>query len=92
MSLTRFLDGQTILILASVDGLVEYVDYIPVEADTDGALKRFDNDGVYQPGSVIDDGTGLVAWVDYTPVFVVDRTVRWSSDANGFQPVNDVTP
>jgi len=92
VSLTRFLDDKPILVLSDNTGLVEYVDYLPVVEDTGGTQKRFEDDGVYVPSSVLSDGTGLVAWVDYTPVFVKVATIRWSSDAAGFQPVNNATP
>lgn len=83
-------EGKTIYPLSSVDGLVEWVDYWPVAlaASNPG---RFDNDGSYPVVAVLSSTTGKVAWVDYIPVFVVSRSTPWSTDPDGFVPMQDVT-
>jgi hypothetical protein len=82
--------GKTIYPLASVTGLTEWVNYIPVEAESANP-GRFDADGAFPVVSVLSDITGKVEWVDYIPVFVVSRTLPWRTDADGYVPFEDVT-
>lgn len=84
-------EGKTIYPLPSVAGLTEWVDYIPVEAQTLNP-GRFDEDGAFPVVQVLSDTTGLVSWVDYIPVFVVDRTRPWRAETDGFVPFQDTTP
>lgn len=82
-------EGKTIYPLPSTAGLVEWVDYIPVKANAANP-GRFDQDGSFPVIRVLTSTTGLVAWVDYLPVFVVNRTIPWTTEIQGYTPFQSV--
>ena len=71
--------------LPSVDGLVAYVDYIPVIATTttdEFYEDRYDEDG-YIGCNFLSSISGLTAWIDYIPCYVItDTEVNWNTGAN----------
>ena len=75
--------------LSDVTGLQEWVDYIPVQVETQNdALKNKTDVGGYKEVNSLASDTGLLAWVDYTPVYLVtDRTKPWQCDPDGYIPV-----
>ncbi len=85
-------DNKDIYPLASVTGLVEWVDYLPVQLQaTPNRLNSTDNNGALHASSVLASITGKVKWVDYIPVYVVARTVPWYVGPTGYIPYDDVT-
>jgi len=84
-----FIDGRRIYLLASVSGLKEWTDYIPVAAGGAGRASSFDYTGYEVPSEVLTSVAGLVAWRDYIPVYeVTGRTKPWSTDAAGYMPAD----
>lgn len=83
-------EGKTIFVLSDVSGLTEWADYLPVmEASTNPG--RFDNDGAFPVVQVLETPEGLTAWADYIPVYLVVRTIPWSTEPEGYIPFEDVT-
>lgn len=79
-------EGKTVLILSDITGMREWEDYIPVTASPSNP-GRFDNDGALPIVAVLTDSGGGTAWVDYIPVYIVSRTTPWSTDADGYIPI-----
>ncbi len=86
-------ERKVVYVLASVDSLVRWVDYIPVGEVPGCVSGRYDNDGCWAV-DVISSTTGLTAWVDYTPVGVVDEVAagKWRYENDGWIPVDTLTP
>ena len=89
MYVARFA-GKPLQILSSVTGLTEWVDYLPVKAETGGRALSYDNTGYLTSTSQSASPSGT-AWVDYTPVFVVSRNTPYSTGTDGYIPFEDVT-
>lgn len=85
-------DNRDIYPLPDVTGLVEWVDYIPVELQgSPNRLNSTDNAGALHATAVLANTTGKVAWVDYIPVFGVSRDVPWYVGPTGYIPYDDIT-
>lgn len=85
-------DQRKIYPLASVSGLTEWVDYLPVKLQgSPNRLNSTDNDGALHTTEVLASITGLVKWVDYIPVYVVVRSTPWVTSTDGYIPYDDVT-
>jgi len=86
--------GDTkIFVLASITGLTEWVDYIPIQEASLLAVSanRYDALG-YQTTNNLASDTGLVAFKDYIPVYIVTgRTTPWNTGPTGYIPVYNVT-
>jgi hypothetical protein len=79
---------MVIHVLSSVVGLTKWIDYIPVkEITTPTTLNAYDNDDAILV-SPIASIVGKQAWKDYIPVFLVTTGVAWSSNNDGYIPVN----
>ncbi len=87
-------NGDTkIFALASVTGLTEWVDYIPVQTASLVAseINRTSPTGFRQVNSLASD-SGLAAWKDYVPVFVTTgRTTPWNTGPDGYIPMYAAT-
>ncbi len=87
--------GRWVVYEINSTGLLEWVDYIPIQSVTEvpASEDRFEDDG-YIEVDTLASVTGLTEWEDYIPVdFVTSRTARWRTDTNqGFIPVVDKTP
>lgn len=81
--------GLPLQILSDVTGLTEWVDYLPVKAETAGVSLTYNNDGYLTSPSQSASPAG-VKWVDYIPVYVVARSTPWSTEADGYIPFEDV--
>jgi len=87
--------GDTkVFALASVSGLTQWVDYVPVQVVDFAAtvINKTDSGGFRQVNSLAAD-TGLLPFKDYIPVFVVTgRTMPWNTDdTNGYIPMYAAT-
>ena len=79
---------MVVFALSSVSGLTQWIDYIPVkEVSSPTTLNAYDNDDAILV-SPLASTTGKLAWKDYIPVYLVTTGVAWSSDNNGYIPVN----
>jgi hypothetical protein len=79
---------MVIFVLSSVSGLTKWIDYIPVkEVTTPTTLNAYDNDDAIAVSPLVST-SGKLAWKDYIPVFLVTTGTAWSSDNNGYIPVN----
>lgn len=78
--------------MASVTGLVRWVDYIPVKEVVPGRNRSYDNDGAIAVAELVNE-TGSVRWVDHIPVFEVTDadSTKWLVEAIGFIPVDGLT-
>jgi len=84
-------DNMDIYPLASVAGLTEWVDYLPVKAQgAPNRLNSTDNAGALNSATVLASTVGKVAWVDYIPVFVVARSTPWYVGPDGYIPYDAV--
>lgn len=88
MYVARFGD-LPLQILSDVTGLTEWVDYIPVVAETAGRARSTDATGYLVSTSQSASPSGT-KWVDYIPVYVVSRSTPWSTDSDGYIPFDDV--
>lgn len=79
---------KNVFVLGSNTGLVQWVDYIPVQFLTVTA----DKVDRYVPGGALackalGSVTGLTKWVDYIPVFVTSNTGTFRTDDTGYIPM-----
>lgn len=87
------LGATKVFALASVDGLTEWTDYIPVQETALDAdeINQASATGFRQVNALADD-SGLTAWTDYIPVYVVTgRADAWQCSPDGYIPVYAVT-
>jgi hypothetical protein len=84
-------NGQTkmvVFVLSSVSGLTKWIDYIPVkEIAAPTKLNSYNNDDAMSV-SPLASTTGKQAWIDYIPVYLVTTGTAWSSNNDGYIPVN----
>jgi hypothetical protein len=84
-------NGQTkmvVFVLSSVTGLTKWVDYIPVkEIVSPTRLNSYNKDDAMAVFPLA-SSSGKQAWVDYIPVFLVTTGTAWSTDVDGYIPVN----
>lgn len=76
-------------VLEDTTGLKEWIDFIPVQNifDDPYTVNSYDADGAME-ASVIDP-SGLQAGLDYINVYEDgSKTVAWTTDANGYIPIN----
>lgn len=76
--------------LASISGLTQWVDYIPVQVVVENTLVAETTEpGGYRKVNSLASDSGLVAWKDYIPVWIVSgRTRPWNTDdTNGYIPM-----
>ena len=76
--------------LLSTTGLTRWIDYIPVKTATlNSAVENTYAATGYIRCNTLGSTTGLKAWNDYIPVWTdASATVPWSTNANGYIPIN----
>lgn len=79
--------------LPSVTGLARWVDYIPVKEVVPARGRSYDEGGAIAVTELASE-TGSVRGVDHIPVFEVTDadSTRWRIEAEGFIPVDGLTP
>jgi hypothetical protein len=78
-----------VFFLASVTGLVRWLDYIPVKSIGAGRIRSYDDDGNIRV-TALGSEAGSTRWVDHVPVFEVadGDSNKWRTDNAGFIPVS----
>ncbi len=87
-------NGDSIVFsLASVDGLTEWVDYIPVQiVALDATLINKTDPGGFRQVNALASDSGLLSFKDFIPVFVVTgRSTPWNTGADGYIPMYAAT-
>ena len=86
-------NGERAVVVLAIEAVgYPFIDYIPVKSVVTNVVERntYATNGAIA-ASVLDDGTGLQAWVDYIPVVVDDLlAVPWSTNASGYIPLEAV--
>ena len=83
--------AMTVAIITPTGSQKAWIDYIPIKSVAAGATKRntYATDGAAACAVIAAAGQ---AWVDYIPVAIVDSaTVPWSTNADGFMPMEAVS-
>jgi len=85
-------NAKVIYELSDVSALVQWVDYIPVAVVADCVEGTSDEDGCWSVDPLAST-SGKTAWVDYVPVYEVAKSAnKWRYEADGWIPVNTLTP
>lgn len=79
---------MVVYVLSSVSGLTKWIDYIPVKEVAAPTKLNSYNESDAMSVSPLVSTSGKQAWIDYIPVFIVTSGTAWSSNNDGYIPVN----